>query len=129
MQSVDINNVDTAWMIVPITIVLLMTASLTFFYNGVVSKKNIISILLQGFITVGVFSLLWILFGFNLAFGDSFNSWGIIRIHFQYAFLNNLETNNSYIPCLLFALFQLIFTIITTSLTAGSFAEKIRFRG
>ena len=84
--------------------------------------------MLQSFIALGVISLLWILFGFSLAFGYSFNSWGIIGNPFQYAFLNNLDANNSNIPYLLFALFQLKFAIITPAIITGSFAERIRFR-
>ena len=128
MQSVDINHADTAWMIVASALVLLMTPGLAFFYGGMVSKKNVISTMLQSFIALGVISLLWVLFGFSLAFGDTFNGWGIIGNPFQYAFLNNLDANNSNIPYLLFALFQLKFAIITPAIITGSFAERIRFR-
>ena len=128
MQSVDINHADTAWMIVASALVLLMTPGLAFFYGGMVSKKNVISTMLQSFIALGVISLLWVLFGFSLAFGDTVNGWGIIGNPFQYAFLNNLDANNSNIPYLLFALFQLKFAIITPAIITGSFAERIRFR-
>jgi len=128
MQYVDINHADTAWMIVASALVLLMTPGLAFFYGGVVSKKNVISTMLQSFIALGVISLLWILFGFSLAFRDTVNGWSIFGNPFQYAFLNNLDSNNSYIPYLLFALFQLKFAIITPAIITGSFAERIRFR-
>ena len=84
--------------------------------------------MLQSFIALGVISLLWVLFGFSLAFGDTINGWGVIGNPFQYAFLNNLDVNNSNIPYLLFALFQLKFAIITPAIITGSFAERIRFR-
>ena len=65
-------------MIVASALVLLMTPGLAFFYGGMVSKKNVISTMLQSFIALGVISLLWVLFGFSLAFGDTVNGWGII---------------------------------------------------
>ena len=123
-----INNADTAWMIVASALVLLMTPGLAFFYGGMVSKKNVISTMLQSFIALGVISLVWVLFGFSLAFGDSINGWGIIGNPTQFAILDNLDSHNSNIPYLLFALFQLKFAIITPAIITGSFAERIRFR-
>ena len=127
-QLGDINHADTAWMIVASALVLLMTPGLAFFYGGMVSKKNVISTMLQSFIALGVISLVWVLFGFSLAFGDSINGWGIIGNPSQFAILNNLDAYNSNIPYLLFALFQLKFAIITPAIITGSFAERIRFR-
>lgn len=127
-QLGDINHADTAWMIVASALVLLMTPGLAFFYGGMVSKKNVISTMLQSFIALGVISLVWVLFGFSLAFGDSVNGWGIIGNPSQFAILNNLDAYNSNIPYLLFALFQLKFAIITPAIITGSFAERIRFR-
>ncbi len=125
---IDINNADTAWMIVASALVLLMTPGLAFFYGGMVSKKNVISTMLQSFIALGVISLVWVLFGFSLAFGSSINGWGIVGDPTQFAILNNLDSYNSNIPYLLFALFQLKFAIITPAIITGSFAERIRFR-
>jgi Amt family ammonium transporter len=128
LQYVGINHADTAWMIVASALVLLMTPGLAFFYGGMVSKKNVISTMLQSFIALGVITLVWVFFGFSLAFGDSVNGWGIIGNPIQYAFLDNLHMNNSNIPYLLFALFQLKFAVITPAIITGSFAERIRFR-
>ena len=64
-NSNDINHADTAWMIVASALVLLMTPGLAFFYGGMVSKKNVISTMLQSFIALGVISLVWVLFGFT----------------------------------------------------------------
>ena len=125
---IDINNADTAWMIVASALVLLMTPGLAFFYGGMVSKKNVISTMLQSFIALGVISLVWVLFGFSLAFGNSINGLGIVGDPTQFAILNNLDSYNSNIPYLLFALFQLKFAIITPAIITGSFAERIRFR-
>jgi len=126
-----IDSGDTAWMIVASAFVLLMTPGLSFFYGGMVSKKNIISTMLQSFIALGVVSILWVLIGFSLAFGDSIG--GIIGNPLTYFAFNNvgLEPNSDFsstIPFLLFALFQLKFAIITPALITGSFAGRVRFR-
>ena len=126
-----IDSGDTAWMIVASAFVLLMTPGLSFFYGGMVSKKNIISTMLQSFIALGVVSILWVLIGFSLAFGDSIG--GIIGNPLTYFAFNNvgLEPNSNFsstIPFLLFALFQLKFAIITPALITGSFAGRVRFR-
>ena len=126
-----IDSGDTAWMIVASAFVLLMTPGLSFFYGGMVSKKNIISTMLQSFIALGVVSILWVLIGFSLAFGESIG--GIIGNPLTYFAFNNvgLEPNSDFsstIPFLLFALFQLKFAIITPALITGSFAGRVRFR-
>ena len=129
--SAVIDSGDTAWMIVASAFVLLMTPGLSFFYGGMVSKKNIISTMLQSFIALGVVSILWVLIGFSLAFGDSIG--GIIGNPLTYFAFNKvgLEPNSNFsstIPFLLFALFQLKFAIITPALITGSFAGRVRFR-
>ena len=126
-----IDSGDTAWMLVASAFVLLMTPGLSFFYGGMVNKKNIISTMLQSFIALGVVSVLWVVFGFSLAFGESMG--GIIGNPLTYFAFNNVgsEPNpafSSTIPFLLFALFQLKFAIITPALITGSFAGRVRFR-
>ena len=135
--NVEVNNElpldkgDTAWMIVACAFVLLMTPGLAFFYGGMVNIKNIISTMLQSFVALGVISVIWILLGFSLSFGDSF--YGIIGNPFTYfnfkgVTLSPNEDFGSTIPFLLFAFFQLKFAIITPAIISGSFAERIRFR-
>jgi Amt family ammonium transporter len=129
--SSSIDSGDTAWMLVSSAFVLLMTPGLSFFYGGMINKKNIISTMLQSFIALGVVSVLWVTVGFSLAFGDSFG--GIIGNPLTYFAFNHVgsEPNpafSSTIPFLLFALFQLKFAIITPALITGSFAGRVRFR-
>ena len=129
--SSTIDSGDTAWMLVASAFVLLMTPGLSFFYGGMVNKKNVISTMLQSFIALGVISVLWVIVGFSLAFGDSIG--GIIGNPLTYFAFNNVgsEPNpafSSTIPFLLFALFQLKFAIITPALITGSFAGRVRFR-
>lgn len=129
--SSEIDKGDTAWMLVASAFVLLMTPGLSFFYGGMIDKKNIISTMLQSFVALGVISILWVFVGFSLAFGDSIG--GIIGNPLTYLNFKNvgLEPNpafSSTIPFLLFSLFQLKFAIITPALITGSFAGRIRFR-
>ncbi|GAB5400765.1 MAG: ammonium transporter [Aureisphaera sp.] len=130
-NSTEIDKGDTAWMLVASAFVLLMTPGLAFFYGGMVSKKSVISTMLQSFVALGVISVLWVVVGFSLAFGDSI--YGIIgdpRTFFNFNGVT-VSPNPDFaetIPFLLFALFQLKFAIITPALITGSFAERIRFR-
>jgi Amt family ammonium transporter len=129
--SSTIDSGDTAWMLVASAFVLLMTPGLSFFYGGMINKKNVISTMLQSFIALGVISVLWVVVGFSLAFGESIG--GIIGNPSTYFAFKNVGSNpnpafSSTIPFLLFALFQLKFAIITPALITGSFAGRVRFR-
>lgn len=122
---------DMAWMLVATALVFLMIPGLSFFYGGMVNRKNIISTMLQSFIATGVISVLWIVVGFSLAFGKSFH--GIIGDPFTYLFFRHVINGAPWqlaptIPLLLFALFQLKFAIITPALVAGAVAERIQFK-
>lgn len=127
----SIDTGDTAWMLVASAFVLLMTPGLSFFYGGMIDKKNVISTMLQSFVALGVISVLWVVIGFSLAFGESIG--GIIGNPLTYLNFNDvgLDPNPEFsetIPFLLFALFQLKFAIITPALITGSFAGRVRFR-
>ena len=125
---------DTAWMLASTALVFLMTPGLGFFYGGMVKPKNVISTILQSFIAMGLISVLWVVFGFSLAFGESIGGEG-------YGFFGNPFTFFMFkgvgaapdpdfaatIPFALFALFQLKFAIITPALFTGSFAGRVRF--
>lgn len=121
---------DTAWMIVASALVLLMTPGLGFFYGGMVGKKNVISTMLQSYVAMVVVTILWVVIGYGLSFGDSI--YGIIGNPFKNLFFNQVGTSSFWklaptIPLLLFALFQAKFAIITPALVTGAFAERIRF--
>jgi Amt family ammonium transporter len=133
-----INFADVAWLLTASCLVLLMTPGLSFFYGGMVGKKNVISTMLKSFICLGVISLLWVVDGFSLSFGDSNGItidgklYGIIGNPFQFAFFDQVETlpHNALgttIPFILFALFQMKFAIITPAIITGALAERIRF--
>jgi ammonium transporter, Amt family len=125
---------NIAWMIVASSLVLLMTPGLAFFYGGMVSKKSIISTMLQSFIALGIVSMLWFVVGFSLAFGEDVGGLGIIGNPMTFFMFNNVGTAahptlGSGLPLVLFAAFQLKFAIITPALITGSFAERVRFWG
>jgi ammonium transporter, Amt family len=125
---------NIAWMIVASSLVLLMTPGLAFFYGGMVSKKSIISTMLQSFIALGIVSMLWFVVGFSLAFGDDLGGYGIVGNPLTFFMFNNVGTAphptlGSGLPLVLFAAFQLKFAIITPALITGSFAERVRFWG
>ncbi len=129
-QGGPINIGDTAWVLTATALVLLMTPGLSFFYGGMVRVKNVVSTLLQSFVAMAVISLLWVVVGFSLCFGDSYR--GLIgdpRTFLMFAGVGG-ETHPDLaptIPLMLFALFQLKFAIITPALITGAFAERVRF--
>ncbi|MGN7719832.1 ammonium transporter [Chitinophaga sp. 22620] len=121
------NAADVAWILVATTLVFLMTPGLSFFYGGMVNKKNVISTMMQSFIATGLISIIWVVVGFSLAFGES--QGGLIGSPSTYFFFNNVGSGQPWgtIPLLLFALFQLKFAVITPALVVGAVAERIRF--
>jgi ammonium transporter, Amt family len=125
-----VNPGDVAWMLTATALVLLMTPGLSFFYGGMVRPKNVVSTMLQSFVAMAVISVLWIVVGFSLAFGDSVH--GLIGNPLTYFMFTRVgEATHPLlspsIPLVLFALFQLKFAIITPALITGSFAERVRF--
>ena len=125
-----VDSGDTAWLLTATCLVLLMTPGLSFFYGGMVSRKNVISTMLQSFVALGVVSLIWIAFGFSLAFGESYH--GLIGNPMTYFMFRGVggathPDLSPTIPLALFAMFQLKFAVITPALITGSFAERVRF--
>ena len=133
-----INYADVAWLLTASCLVLLMTPGLSFFYGGMVGKKNVISTMLKSFICLGVISLLWVVVGFSLSFGNpigfSVNGthYGIFGNPLDFIFFNQVgvlphSKLGSTIPFVLFALFQMKFAVITPAIITGALAERIRF--
>lgn len=125
-----LNAGDTAWMLVSSALVFLMTPGLAFFYGGMVRERNLLSTMFQSFISMALISVLWVLVGFSLAFGDSL---GIVGNPLTYFGLSGVgaEPNPAFaatIPFALYALFQMKFAIITPALVTGAFAERVRFK-
>jgi ammonium transporter, Amt family len=127
-----IAGADVAWVLVSTAFVLLMTPGLAFFYGGMVSKKNVISTMLQSFISMAVITILWVVVGFSLAFGEDVGGYGIIGDPRTFFMMDGVLAGKPWslaptIPLVLFAMFQMKFAIITPALITGAFAERIRF--
>ena len=122
------NTGDTAWVLVSSALVMLMTPGLAFFYGGMVRRKNVLSVLMQCFFILCLVSVLWVVYGYSLAFAPGTGFWG----GFGWSFLNGvgLEPYNDYaatIPHQAFMIFQAMFAIITPALIIGAFAERMKF--
>lgn len=135
MTLLDTGN--TAWMIVSTILVLLMTIpGIALFYGGLVRQKNVLSVLMQCLLIVGVVSIVWVAFGYSLVFGtglmESGSRWGWLVGGFDKVMLRGITPDTlaaGHIPELVFVLFQCMFAIITPALILGAFAERIKFSG
>jgi Amt family ammonium transporter len=121
---------DISWILVATALVFLMTPGLAFFYGGMVHRKNVISTMIKSVVAAGVVSVLWIVFGFSLAFGDTIG--GFIGNPSTFLFFKDVNSGEPWslapsIPKSLFSMFQLMFAIITPGLVVGAVAERIRF--
>ncbi|MET1056960.1 MAG: ammonium transporter [Pedobacter sp.] len=124
------NAADVGWIMVATALVFLMTPGLAFFYGGMVHRKNVLSTMIKSIVSAGVISVLWVTVGFSLAFGDTIH--GFIGNPSTYLFFDGVNSGHAWslaptIPLTLFALFQLMFAIITPGLVVGAVAERIRF--
>ena len=126
---------DTAWMLTATGLVLLMTPGLALFYGGMIQSRNIISTMLQSFIAMGIVSVIWVVVGFSIAFGESIGSegFGLFGNPATYFMFKGVGggTHPDFAPTFpfaVFAMFQLKFAIITPALITGSFAGRVRFR-
>lgn len=130
LSDVKLDSGDTAWLLTSSALVLIMTPGLAFFYGGMVSKKNVISTMLQSFICMCLISIVWVVFGFSLAFGEDIG--GIIGDPRTFYMMKGMLGNVVWeglptVPLILFAMFQLKFAIIAPALITGAFAERVRF--
>jgi len=122
----EINSGDTAWMIVATALVLFMTIpGLSLFYGGLVRAKNVLSILVQCFAITCLMSILWLIFGYSLAYSGDGNLFG----NFDKIFLKGVgvDTVDGSIPESVYFTFQMTFAIITPALIVGAFAERMKF--
>ena len=131
MTEVAINAGDTAWVLASSALVLLMTPGLAFFYGGMVRAKSALNMMMMSMITIGVVSVLWVIYGFKLAFGYEANSpwYGSFSLSGLGDAVNELTNNGGIypIPLLVFATFQLMFAIITPALISGAIADRAKF--
>ena len=122
----ELNSGDTAWILTSTALVLFMTLpGLALFYGGLVRVKNILSVLIQCFVIACIVSVIWVIYGYSLAFKGS----GLYIGDFSSVFLNGISRNSlsGSIPETLFVMFQMTFAIITPALVIGAFVERIKF--
>ena len=132
-ESIDAG--DTAWLLVSTALVMLMTPALALFYGGLVRTRNVLSVIMHSFVALGVITLIWVLYGYSLAFGPS-----VIRIG-DYGILGGfnwaggravgMEPYAAYsatVPHRLFMIYQCMFAVITPALISGAFAERMKFK-
>ena len=117
---------DTAWVLTSTALVLFMTPGLAFFYAGMVRAKHVLSMLMQNFFAMGIVAVIWVLFGYSLAFGDAGNA-GFIG-NFDFIGLKDIGNQVSgTIPTMAFSAFQLTFAVITPALITGAIADRMRW--
>jgi Amt family ammonium transporter len=127
---------NTAWVLVSAALVLFMTPGLAFFYGGMVRSKNVLGMLMQNFFAMGLVSVLWVVVGFSLAFGDgggwigNFDFVGLKDLaHVDAALPGYVDDFALSIPVLAFVAYQMMFAIITPALFTGATADRMKFRG
>ena len=131
MTDVVLNTGDTAWVLASTALVLLMTPGLSLFYGGMVRAKSVLNMMMMSMVTIGIVSVLWVIYGFKLAFGYEANSqwYGALSLSGLGSAVNELTNNGGVypIPLLAFAAFQLMFAIITPALISGAIADRTKF--
>ena len=126
-----IDSGDTAWVLAASALVLLMTPGLAFFYGGLVRKKNIVSTIMYSFVTIGLVGIVWVLWGYSLAFGNDVAGWNFVG-DLGWFGLKDVSANepgpySDTIPHQAFMIFQAMFAILTPALVTGAFAERMKF--
>jgi Amt family ammonium transporter len=131
MEEIVLNSGDTAWVLASTALVLLMTPGLAFFYGGMVRAKSVLNMMMMSMITIGIVSIIWVIYGFELAFGYKAESawYGNISLSGLGGLVNEFTNNGGIypIPVLVFAAFQLMFAIITPALISGAIADRTKF--
>jgi ammonium transporter, Amt family len=131
-----VNKGDTTWMLISSVLVLLMSVpALALFYGGLVRTKNMLSVLMQVFMIVSIAALVWVSWGYSMAFTSTGTPFPTLVGGFDKAFLANVTagtfaatfSNNVYIPEYAFVIFQMTFACITPALIVGAFAERVKF--
>ncbi|HXK49374.1 MAG TPA: ammonium transporter [Clostridiales bacterium] len=125
----DFNTGNTGFMLLATSLVMLMTPGLAFFYGGLVGRKNVLSIMMQSFVSMGITTILWFVVGYSLCFSGDVG--GIIG-NLDQAFLKGVSPTDVFgegkIPLLVFVAYQMMFAVITPALITGAFTNRIRFK-
>ena len=131
----EIDTGNTAWLLVSSALVLLMTPGLALFYGGLNRSKGVLNMMMMSFSSIGLISVLWVIYGFTLAFGANGNSGlnNVIGSFTQYlgtetSFLGDIWGTTG-IPVYVFLVFQMMFAVITVALISGAASDRMKFAG
>ncbi len=128
-DKVTLSPANTGFMLICSALVMIMTPGLAFFYGGMVRVKSVLNMLMMSFISLGIVTLLWVLYGFGLAFGT--DNGGFIGWNGDFAGLSGIGVTELWgtttIPVYVFAVFQLMFAVITPALISGALADRVKF--
>ena len=126
------NGADTAFVLISAALVMLMTPGLALFYGGMVRVKSALNMLMMSFISLGVVTVLWVLYGYSLTFGGDIGA-GLLGnldlIGLRGFSADTLTGGEEGVPVLAFAAFQLMFAVLTPALMSGALADRVRFTG
>jgi Amt family ammonium transporter len=132
---VEIDTGNTAWLLLSSALVLLMTPGLALFYGGLNRSKGVLNMMMMSFSSIGLISVLWVIYGFTLSFGTNGNS-GVNNILGSFTQYLGTETNflgdiwgTTGIPVYVFLVFQMMFAIITVALISGAASDRMKFAG
>ena len=131
MSEALLNPGDTAWMLISCALVLLMTPGLALFYGGMVRAKGVLNMMMMSFVSMGIVSLLWVLYGYSMSFGKDMGN-GLVGNPFEMFGLGKQIAADSLfgtIPTSVFIAFQAMFAIITVALISGAIADRAKFGG
>ncbi|RDG39867.1 ammonium transporter [Streptomyces corynorhini] len=124
------NGADTAFVLISAALVMLMTPGLAFFYGGMVRVKSALNMLMMSLISLAIVSVVWVLYGYSLTFGDDIGG-GLLgnldHIGFKGISVDLLTDGKTGIPVFAFALFQMMFAILTPALMSGALADRVKF--
>jgi ammonium transporter, Amt family len=132
MTILDVNTGDTAWVLASAALVLLMTPALAFFYGGMVRSKSVLNMIMMSMVSLGTVGVIWVLYGFSMAFGTSVGGAGIIGNPLEFLGLKDTSgllfgSDPHQIPMLAFVAFQAVFAIIAVALVSGAAADRMKF--
>ncbi|MSW43958.1 MAG: ammonia channel protein, partial [Actinobacteria bacterium] len=126
-SALDTGN--TAWLLTASALVLLMIPGLAFFYGGMVRSKSVLNMLMMIMSALFIVGILWVLYGYSMAFGDSYGQAGLLGNVTQYLGLEGLMVDDpeAGVPAMAFVAFQAMFACITVGLIAGAIADRTKF--
>ena len=126
----EIDTGDTAWILMSTGLVLLMTPAVAFFYGGMVRMKSVLNMMMMSFGAMALIAILWVLYGYSFAFGNSVGGLGLLGDPTEFLGLKGLMSEDAIsgtIPTMVFVAFQAMFAIITVALISGAIADRAKF--